>query len=106
MINDMIDYKQFDKIRRNQDKENCYIDVGDLIEIRTQKNKVYRGEITDIGVRIQNGTEDDGIHPFVEIGILPRLKELSNLYSDYIMIWVDYIANIKVLRLGAIKNDV
>ena len=85
-------------IHRNQDKENCYLDKGDLIEIIPKsENKTYIGEITDIGVRIQNGTEYDGIHPCIIIGILPKEEDV---YSDQAMFWLENIAELKVLRLG------
>lgn len=83
-------------IHSNQDKENCYIDIGDLIEITT-KEDVYKGEIIDIGLRIQNGTEYDGIHPCITIGMLPKDK---NKYDDLAMFWIENIINIKVLRLS------
>lgn len=91
--------KQNNYIHCNQDKENCYIDIGDLIEITTKEdtNNVYKGEIIDFGLRIQVETEYDGIHPCITIGILPKIE---NEYSDLAMFWIENIVNIKVLRLG------
>ncbi len=89
---------QEESIHCNQDRENCYIDKGDLIEIKPKfENKTYVGEIIDIGVRIQNGTEYDGIHSCITIGLLPKDE---NGYSDLVMFWVETIAELKVLRLG------
>lgn len=104
----------------NQDKENSYPDIGDfigdLVEIITKedRNNVYTGEIIDFGLypspcgsestcnwdvclRIQLGTEYDGIHPFITIGFLPKIE---NRYSNMEMFWIESIVNIKVLRLG------
>lgn len=86
------------RIHRNQDKQNCYIDKGDLIEITPKfESKTYVGEVIDIGVRVQNGTEHDGIHPCITIGILPKEKDG---YSDEAMFWTETITELKVLRLG------
>lgn len=94
----MIEDKKNNRIHCNQDKKNCYIDIGDLIEITTkEKNNVYKGEIIDFGLRIQTETEYDGIHPCITIGILPKIK---NEYSDLAMFWIENIVNIKVLRLN------
>lgn len=95
----MVKDQKNNQIHCNQDKENCYIDIGDLIEITTKEdvNNIYNGEVIDFGLRIQNKTEYDGIHPCITIGILPRVKDG---YSDLIMFWTENIVNIKVLRLG------
>lgn len=90
---------QGDSIHCNQDKENCYIEKGDLVEVKLKKHDtVFVGELFDIGIRIQNGTEYDGIHAYVTIGILP-ISEGS--YSDLVMVWIENIEEIKVLRLGS-----
>ena len=91
----MVKDQKYNQIHCNQDKENCYIDIGDLIEITTKEdaNNIYKGEVIDFGLRIQNGTEYDGIHPCITIG-------LKNGYSDFKMFWTENIVNIKVLRLG------
>lgn len=90
------------RIHHNPDIKNCYIDQGDLVQIKLKdnvkdKNKIYIGEIIDIGLRIQNGTKHDGIHPCITIGILPKNE---NGYNDLAMFWVDDISLLKVLRLG------
>ena len=90
--------REYDRIHCNQDKKNCYINKGDLIEITTKEEKDnITGEVIDIGVRIQNGTEYDGIHPCITIGILPKNE---NGYSDLAMFWTENLVEIKVLRLG------
>lgn len=91
-----------DPIHCNQDKKNCYIDKGDLIEVTTKedKNNIYKGEVLDFGLRIQNGTEYDGMHPCITIGILPKDK---NGYSNLVMLWTENIAKINVLRFGWIN---
>lgn len=95
----MVKDKKENRIHCNQDKENCYIDIGDLIEITTKEdvNNIYKGEVMDFGLRIQNGTEYDGIHPCITLGILPKDK---NGYSDLAMFWTENIVKIQVLRLG------
>jgi len=96
--------KQAKRIHKNQDKLNCYLDVGDLIEIHHPKG-IYTGEIIDIGLRVQTGTNHDGLHPCITIGILPdehTPKEYlhDDKYVDMGMFWIEDIQHINVLRLG------
>ena len=96
--------KQAKRIHKNQDKLNCFLDVGDLIEIH-QPRGVYTGEIIDIVLRVQTGTDHDGLHPGITIGILPdentpkeHLHDAK--YVDMGMFWIEDIQHINVLRLG------
>ena len=100
--------KQAKRIHKNQDKLNCFLDVGDLIEIHYSSDActvdVYTGEIIDIGIRVQTGTDHDGLHPFITIGILPdehTSKEYLHdaKYVDMGMFWIEDIQHINVLRL-------
>lgn len=85
-------------IHINQPLDNCYIDKGDLIEVYCKDGEKYIGEIIDIGIRIQNGSDFDGIHPCITIGILPKYDD--GKYDDLAMFWVENLKEIKVLRLG------
>lgn len=96
--------KQYNRIHSNQDKRNCYLDKGDLIEIHDSEG-IYTGEITDIGLRVQNDSEHDGLHPCITIGILPTEEQPKEFlhesrYVDMGMFWIENINDIKVLRLG------
>lgn len=82
----------------NQPLNNCFINKGDLIEVHCEDNTKYTGEILDIGIRIQNGSDFDGIHPCITIGLLPKYE--NNTYDDMAMFWVENLKDIKVLRLG------
>lgn len=100
---------QTKRIHKNQDKLNCFLDVGDLIEIHHYSDAytfdVYTGEIIDLGLRVQTGTDHDGLHPCITIGILPdehTPKEYlhDDKYVDMGMFWIEDIQHINVLRLG------
>lgn len=95
---------QANRIHMNQDPLNCYLDRGDLIEIHC-KDGIYTGEIIDFSLRIQNGSNYDGLHPCITVGVLPNEEQEDEFlheskYIDMGMFWIENIDTIKVLRLG------
>lgn len=95
--------KQINRIHDNQPLDNCYVDIGDLVEITTKEKQdnVYQGEILDFGLRIQSNTEYDGFHPCITIGVFPKDEQG---YDALVMLWIENIYNIRALRLGKNKE--
>lgn len=86
-------------IHQNQDKENCYFGIGDEVEIILKDRvkddeKVFKGIISTIDMRLQTGTEHDGIHPCI---VLADTADINMVVG---MFWLENIEKIKILQLN------
>lgn len=86
-----------------QDKNNCFISVGDTVKI-TLKSRcgggVYVGKINCIEIRKQTGTDCDGYHT-----VLDLYECINGLYGFDIpycqaSFWLENIEEIEVLEFG------
>lgn len=95
-------------IHSGQDKNNCFMSVGDIVKI-TLKSRcgggVYVGKISYIEIRKQTGTDCDGYHT-----VLDLYECVDGLYGFDIppekrtycqeSFWLENIEEIEVLEFG------
>lgn len=81
------------ELHKNQDKDNCFVSIGDEVIVTQKNNEKIQGIVMIMDMKVEKKTKYPGIHPYIQIKANAGKKEEQN-YD----VWTENIASVKVLR--------
>ena len=81
------------ELHKNQDKDNCFVSIGDEVIVTQKNNEKIQGTVMIMDMKVEKKTKYPGIHPYIQIKANAGKKEEQN-YD----VWTENIASVKVLR--------
>lgn len=81
------------ELHKNQDKDNCFVSIGDEVIVTQKNNEKIQGIVMVMDMKVEKKTKYPGIHPYIQIKANAGKKEEQN-YD----VWTENIASVKVLR--------
>ena len=66
------------ELHKNQDKDNCFVSIGDEVIVTQKNNEKIQGIVMVMDMKVEKKTKYPGIHPYIQIKANAGKKEEQN----------------------------
>lgn len=88
---------QSERIHKSQDKNNCFVSIGDTVKITCDNGDCISGVVMCYDLKKETTSEYPGLHMCVDLAVLPYDAKAGS-YSDMVSIWIENIVDLIVLK--------